>query len=148
MPSLIETMRFIMAAHEGQLDKSGGEYWMHPVRVMIRLGKEATDIERHVALLHDVIEDTPYTARDLAIKGYPPAVIEAVELLTRPREPRPPYDDFIQRIARSGNAIAIKVKIADMEENMDPVRVAAMPPDERGIIARYERSLPILKAAA
>ena len=36
-----------------------------------------------VAVLHDVLEDTPHTAEELRSMGYPDEVISAVEYLTR-----------------------------------------------------------------
>ncbi len=43
-------------AHAGQEDKAGQPYILHPIRVMLNV---RTDEERTVALLHDVVEDTP-----------------------------------------------------------------------------------------
>lgn len=60
MPSIDETIAFIRSAHVGQTDKAGAPYWRHPVSVMERLGADATEDEKLVALLHDVVEDTPY----------------------------------------------------------------------------------------
>lgn len=149
MPTLRETLDFIIKAHEGQVDKAGRDYWMHPVSVMNRLGRDATQAERQVALLHDVIEDTKTCCADLTGMGFPAEVVDAVEILSHIcRVPGRTYMDFIQSIAASGNAIAIKVKIADLQDNMDPERVAAMPLDERGIVERYERALPVLEKAA
>jgi hypothetical protein len=72
-----------------------------------------------------------------------------VQLLSRPQgESRPDYLDWIRSIAASGNRLAIRVKIADNEDNCDPVRVAALPPDEQNIVGRYERSLQILRSVA
>jgi (p)ppGpp synthase/HD superfamily hydrolase len=81
MPTIDETIAFIQKAHSGQFDKGGEVYWRHPRSVMQRLGDNATEEERQVALLHDVIEDTPYSAADLLALGYSPAVVTAVELL-------------------------------------------------------------------
>jgi hypothetical protein len=99
--------------------------------------------------LHDVIEDTEYTADDLLAMGYPREVVKAVQLLSRPQgESRPNYMDWIRSIAASGNRLAIRVKIADNEDNCDPERVAALPPEARGIVDRYEQSLRILRPVA
>jgi (p)ppGpp synthase/HD superfamily hydrolase len=43
-----------LRAHKGQKDKAGAPYILHPLRVMLSMD---TDIERKVAVLHDVIED-------------------------------------------------------------------------------------------
>jgi (p)ppGpp synthase/HD superfamily hydrolase len=56
-PSIDDTINFIKIAHAGQFDKGGVEYWKHPVSVMYRLGPDASEDCKLVALLHDVIED-------------------------------------------------------------------------------------------
>ena len=49
-------------AHEGQVDKGGNPYILHPLRVMMNCEGEA---ERICALLHDVVEDTDITLEEL-----------------------------------------------------------------------------------
>jgi (p)ppGpp synthase/HD superfamily hydrolase len=147
MPTIDETIEFIKSAHAGQSDKAGNPYWMHPVSVMRRLGEDACEDAKIAALLHDVLEDTEYTADDLLVMGYSPEVVEAVRLLSRPKGGLT-YMNWIRTIAASGNKIAIRVKIADNEDNSDPARIAALPPEGRDIVHRYERSLQILRPAA
>ena len=148
MPTIDETIAFIQKAHSGQFDKAGEVYWRHPHSVMQRLGDGATEEERQVALLHDVIEDTPHSGADLLALGYSASVVTAVELLSRSKiEPRPPYIDWINSIASSGNRLAIRIKIADNEDNLDPIRIAALSQDEREFVHRYEHSLAILRPA-
>jgi (p)ppGpp synthase/HD superfamily hydrolase len=45
-------------AHQGQTDKAGQPYILHPLRVMF---SRRNEIERICAVLHDVIEDTNIT---------------------------------------------------------------------------------------
>jgi (p)ppGpp synthase/HD superfamily hydrolase len=146
MPSIEETIAFIRKAHDGQVDKAGMPYWKHPVSVMQRLGPDASDDEKHAALLHDVVEDTTYTLTDLLNMGYSEAAVEAVRLLTKP-EIKVPYLDWVRGLAASGNMIAIRVKIADNEDNSDPARIALLPPEKRGMTDKYARSLEILRGA-
>lgn len=144
-PSVNETLEIMRIAHEGQVDKAGRPYWEHPLSVCRRLPADATDDERRVALLHDVLEDTPVTARDLAALGFGEAVIEAVKLLTRPKDAGP-YLEWIKALSESGNRMAIQVKIADNEDNSDPARVR----DAFGVadlVKRYALSLHILRPA-
>lgn len=147
-PTIAQTLVFIEEVHAGQFDLGGKPFWLHPVSVMNRLGPYATHHEKLAALLHDVLEDTPWTAEQLLERGYPTAVVDAVKLLTRPEgKGRPTYIDWIRLLARSRNRIAIRVKIADNEDNSDPERVARLPPEQRDIVKRYELSLKILRAA-
>jgi (p)ppGpp synthase/HD superfamily hydrolase len=147
MTSIVETIEFIKAAFGNKTDKIGVPYWKHPVSVMNRLGPDASDDEKLVALLHDVIEDTHYTAADLLAMGYPANVVEAVVLLTKPDDDTRPYAVMIDELVATGNAMAMRVKIADNEDNLDPERVAKLPADKRHLSERYERSRAILRPA-
>ena len=54
------------ALHDGQLRKSGEPYFIHPINVAIILAQLGMDDETIVGgLLHDVVEDTPYTREEL-----------------------------------------------------------------------------------
>jgi (p)ppGpp synthase/HD superfamily hydrolase len=145
IPTVEDTIRFIRDAHAGQVDKGGVEYWQHPVSVMNRLGPDASTECRLVALLHDVIEDTAYTAEDLLRMGYPQDVVAAVQRLSKPRGL--PYLDCIRAIVASGDRMAMAVKRADNQDNLDPARLAKLPPDKQGGDEKYRRSIEILTAA-
>jgi len=148
MPTMESTIEFIKLAHAGQVDKAGVAYWHHPVSVMNRLGGDAPEDYKLAALLHDVIEDTKYSATDLRARGYNERVIDAVLHLTKVE--KIPYLDNIKRIAHCGNKIAIAVKIADNEDNLDPERIARLPANARLLtqqIAKYRSSLEILRRA-
>lgn len=69
-----------LQAHKGQLDKGGAPYILHPLAVLNRV--ESMD-EKIVAVLHDVIEDTPVTLEQLQELGFSAEIVEAVRLLTK-----------------------------------------------------------------
>ena len=102
-------------AHRGQVDKSGEPYILHSLRVMLKQQSEAARI---VAVLHDVVEDTAVTISDLRSAGYDDEVCDAVDSVTR--RPDETYEAMISRVA--ANPIARRVKLADLEDNMDPRR--------------------------
>ena len=148
VPTMDDTIAFIRRAHAGQVDKDGTEYWQHPLAVMHRL-PETADLEvKLAALLHDVLEDTSFTRDALERMGYTARTLNAVELLTlKPGDPRD-YEEKIAALVASGNFDAILVKFADMSENSDPVRLAALPPDLRRHFERkYARPKQLLQAA-
>jgi (p)ppGpp synthase/HD superfamily hydrolase len=143
MPSIEDAIRLALDTHAGQKDKAGMPYILHPIRVMTRL---KSDDEMIVAILHDIIEDslnnaTPVTKEILISMGYPDIIVNAIDGLTRRKEET--YEDFI---ARAGNdPLSRKVKIADLEDNMDPSR--ALPPDKKNLerLEKYKRSMRYLK---
>lgn len=58
--------------HRGQKDKSGNDYILHPCAVADML---ETDIEKAVAYLHDVVEDTKVTIDDLKRLDFPDVIL-------------------------------------------------------------------------
>lgn len=140
MPSFEETVQFIQKAHGGQTDKSGQEYWRHPVAVAAIVASlyNGNEAEQLAALLHDVVEDTEYTLNDLAQMGYPQETLDIVDWVTK--KPGKTYLEWIADIAQNGPIGAIKVKMADNTHNMRP----GAPP---GLTRRYEKSLAILQSA-
>jgi (p)ppGpp synthase/HD superfamily hydrolase len=127
-------------AHRGQQDKVGQPYILHILRVMLRL--ETTN-ERMAGALHDVVEDTPYTLDELRRRGYPDPVIEAVDCLTRRHDET--YEQFIERAI--ANPIARRVKLADLEDNMDIRRLHEVSEKDRERLNRYIRARERVKQA-
>jgi len=141
MPSFTATLHLVRNAHAGQVDKAGLPYWHHPLRVATRLGPDSTLEERLIALLHDVVEDTTMTLVKLRELDYGAGIIDAVSLLTR--EEGTPYLDYVRRIAASGNRTAIRVKLADLEDNLS--RTASLP---SSLAERYQKARAILRGEA
>jgi (p)ppGpp synthase/HD superfamily hydrolase len=138
MPTLEDAIALAVEAHRGQRDKAGQTYILHPLRVMMRLETEA---ERMAAILHDVVEDTPYTLERLRELGYPQEVLTALECLTK-REGES-YEAFIERVRP--HPLARRVKLADLEDNMDVRRLTAVGPKEAERLARYRAAWARLK---
>ncbi len=139
MPTLEEAIALAVEAHRGQCDKAGQTYILHPLRVMLRL---ETDTERMVAVLHDVVEDSPYSLERLRALGYPEEVLGALDCLTK-REGEA-YEAFIERVRP--HALARRVKLADLEDNMDVRRLPAVTPPDAARLARYRAAWERLRA--
>ncbi len=75
-------------------------------------------------------------------RGFPAEVVRAVDHLTR-REGES-YEDFVRRAA--GHPVARRVKIADLEDNMDVRRLATVGPKEADRLSRYVKAYARLKA--
>jgi (p)ppGpp synthase/HD superfamily hydrolase len=138
MPTLEDAIALAVEAHRGQRDKAGQTYILHPLRVMMRLETEA---ERMAAILHDVVEDTPYTLERLRGLGYPEEVLGALDCLTK-REGES-YEAFIERVRP--HSLARRVKLADLEDNMDVRRLPSVGPKETERLARYRAAWARLK---
>jgi len=116
--TLERAIAIAVEAHAGQIDKAGGPYILHPLRVMLSLG---TDDERIVGVLHDVCEDCPGWNFDrLRREGFSEPIIAALTSVTKIEGE--PYEDFVLRAAR--NPIGRSVKHADLVDNSDISRIA------------------------
>ena len=115
-PMVNRALRLAYRAHAGQLDRGGVPYIFHPYHLA-----EQMDDERSicVALLHDVVEDTPVTLEEIQ-REFPSEIAEAVALLTH--DPSTDYFAYVRRL--KANPLARKVKLADLMHNADKARCA------------------------
>lgn len=134
MPADLEAaIALAVGAHRGQKDRAGAPYILHPLRVMFRV---ETDAEKIAAVLHDVVEDTGWTLDALRAEGYPEEVVEAVDHLTR--RDGESYGEFVRRAA--AHPVARRVKIADLEDNMDVRRTGNVTEKDVERLTRYHRA--------
>ncbi|HVU12392.1 MAG TPA: hypothetical protein VHD90_14005 [Phototrophicaceae bacterium] len=129
MPTVEDAIKLALDQHHGQVDKAGEPYILHPLRVMAQM---QTDNEQIVAVLHDVVEDSDVTLDDLRRLGYSEAIVTAIDCLSR--RDGETYDEFIQRI--KPNALAVRVKLGDLHDNMDLRRNATL--DDKAL-ERFQR---------
>jgi (p)ppGpp synthase/HD superfamily hydrolase len=115
MPTVEDAILLATNAHRGQTDKAGLPYITHPLRVMSMFVLPEEEDERVVAVLHDVVEDCEITLLDLEIYGFSPRVVDAVNAITDRKGES--YEDYIERVAQ--NPLALKVKLADLADNLD-----------------------------
>jgi (p)ppGpp synthase/HD superfamily hydrolase len=125
-------------AHRGQKDRNDVPYILHPLRVMARVD---TDAEKTIAILHDVVEDTDWTFERLAKEGFPAEIIEPLKCVTKKEGEE--YQDFVKRSA--SNELARRVKLADLEDNMDVRRLSNVSEKDIERLKKYVRAWRFLK---
>jgi hypothetical protein len=97
-----------------------------------------------VAVLHDVVEDGPgWTFDRLAKEGIPDAVVDAVAYLTKKTEEENDYEAFILRAAK--HPVARRVKLADLEDNLDLGRISNPTPKDLARMEKYRKAHALLK---
>lgn len=141
MPTLERAIALAAAAHAGQRDQAGQPYILHPLRVMLAV--ESAD-ERIVAVLHDVVEDTPTTLADLEGAGFAPAIVAAVDALTR----RPGERRLDAAARAAADPLALAVKLADNADNMDLSRIPQPTATDQARLAEYRAVRALLRRAA
>ena len=119
-------------AHKDQVDKSNLPYVYHPFHVAEQMTDETSTI---VALLHDVVEDTDVTMTDIENYGFSKEIIDALKCMTH--EESVDYYDYIKIVAT--NPIAIKVKLADIEHNMDTNRLNEITKKDLERVEKYKK---------
>ncbi|WP_010128080.1 bifunctional (p)ppGpp synthetase/guanosine-3',5'-bis(diphosphate) 3'-pyrophosphohydrolase [Haemophilus sputorum] len=141
----IELVRraFVIArdAHEGQTRSSGEPYITHPVAVACIIAEMKLDHEAVMAaLLHDVIEDTPYTEEQLAnefgssVADIVQGVSKLDKLKFRTRQ-EAQVENFRKMIlAMTKDIRVVLIKLADRTHNMRTL--GSLRPDKRRRIAK------------
>ena len=133
-----KALKLCYAAHRDQVDKSGMPYVFHPLHLAEQMDDEDSIV---AALLHDVVEDTEYTLRDLEALGFPPQVLEAVGMMTH--DPAVPYLEYAAKLR--DNPVARTVKLADLRHNSDLSRLDTV--DEKALrrVEKYKQAIRILE---
>jgi len=111
MSNLERAKALAMNAHHGQTRRNGGPYIIHPERVANSLKDLKSKI---VAWLHDVVEDTDVTLYQIRTL-FDDEIADAVDSVTERKG-----EDYLHFILRaSKNEIGLKVKIADIKDNLN-----------------------------
>lgn len=116
---------------------TGAPYIGHVRRVAQRAPNGRAEI---IAYLHDTIEDTAVTAYTLEQVGFPADIVRDVVALSR--FPNETYLEFINRTASDGSDDALRVKLADLEDNLSDDWSGST----EGLRARYIKADAIIRA--
>lgn len=130
--------------HEGQFDKGGNPYILHPLTVMHKL-KSADEERQSAAVLHDVMEDCSGKKitigdREVVIsfamlkeEGFSDRVINCVRRLTK--MPGQTYEEY--KIAVFGDEDAMSIKAEDLRTNSDLRRLKGITEKDVARAAKY-----------
>ena len=124
-------------AHEEQLDKEGVDYIEHPIYVASQVD---TEEEKAVALLHDVIEDSPFTAEELLLAGLSETVVTAVQILSKKKGQD--YQTYLENV--KSNPLARVVKLADLKHNSDLSRLETITDKDLEGLEKYKKTIDYL----
>lgn len=133
---LAQAIKLATGAHDGQVDKIGLPYILHPLRVML---KGQTEEERIVGVLHDVVEDT-YVTVSIINQFFGPEIAEAVNAITfnAGAETR---DEYYARV--KANPLALTVKLHDVNDNLS--RLDGLDDETRDrLVSKYTHALEVL----
>lgn len=141
-PLIVQAYEFAKEFHKGQYRLDGEDYYKHPLAVANRVG---VDDEKTycIALLHDLLEDTKISYTDILIK-FGTDIAKSVFVLSKPENMS--YPDYINHIKASKNERAIKVKIADLHDNLDSIENIPDPDKRECLRKRYIKALEVLES--
>ena len=135
MSNLLEkAINLACSVHAGQVDKAGKPYILHPLRLMLSCDN---DEEMIVSVLHDVVEDGNVKLVELLEQGFSQPIVAAIDCLTRRNNET--YEEFIDRI--KVNALARKVKVKDIRDNMDLTRLVTVTDKDLSRASKYHKAL-------
>ena len=139
MSTLERAIAIAAQAHAGQTDKAGEPYILHPLRLMLAM---ETGLERIVAVLHDVVEDSGITLEKLRAEGFAEEAVAAIDALTK-RDGESKMDAAARA---KGNALALRVKLADNADNQDMILTSDPTEADVARIEEYRRIRAFLLA--
>ncbi len=140
MATLEKAIELAAKYHAGQTDKAGLPYILHPLTVMSKVDSIE---EKIVAVLHDIVEDTPMTAEDLLELGFSNTVVEAVVALTKTKG----MTRIEAAYQAKANPIARVVKLADLADNMNLKRISNPTEKDYQRLEEYKQVKKILQSA-
>ena len=141
LPNKIKVAYYVAyCAHKGQKDKADCDYINHCIAVSDGVNGEK---EKIIALLHDVLEDTKFSEKDLRIL-FGDEIVDVL-LILKYNPSAENYFDYIKRIKRSSE-LAKTVKLADLKHNSDLSRLPAI--TEKDIVRKekYQKAIQILSS--
>jgi (p)ppGpp synthase/HD superfamily hydrolase len=129
-------------AFVGVYDKGGNPYILHCLEVMNHV-KPMGEKAMVVAVLHDLLEDTNWTASDLIKSGIDEYTVSLIEMMTHKKD-EDYFDDYIKRV--SMNKITRSVKMADLCHNSNITRMKGLREKDFKRLEKYHRAYAYLQS--
>lgn len=148
MSDLGKMIALAATRHEGQYDKGGNPYILHPLKVMHYTRSEDPEIQM-IAVGHDLVEDTDVTLEYLESLGFSDRVIDGIDAVSR-REWMENgklvlEDKHVYRERVKKNRDAIIVKMADLRHNTDVRRLKGLTEKDFKRMEDYQKFYAELK---
>lgn len=139
--NLSQAISLASAKFENFYDKNGQPYILHCIEVMHDVGPHDHEL-MSIAVLHDILEDTDITCKDLYDLGFSERIVNGIRALTHDKE-RETYDQYIKKV--STNDDAIKVKLADLKHNSDITRMKGLTMKDFNNLEKYHKAYEYLR---
>lgn len=128
-------------AHLDQRDKAGVPYILHPLKVMHYLKTDDYELMA-IAVLHDIVEDTSITIKEMQENGLSPRVCRVVDLLTK--KVGQSAEDYLKAIMSDPDAVS--VKLSDLRHNSDIRRLKGLSEKDLLRLQKYHKMYTTLKS--
>lgn len=146
MMNIFETLDYVKSMHgkTNALDKTGqAPYYWHLLRVMLRIDTLDENCQK-VALLHDVLEDTPATHEEL-VKLFGNQVADDVKWCSKNYFKDLSFVDWMKKISNEAPDNVILAKLADISDNLSYERMRGLMPSPEDIPVRKKEPLTLQK---
>lgn len=143
-------LKYAVKAHTGQFRSDGSPYIKHPQRVadFVRKFKKSKNLDALIsaAFLHDTIEDTNTTHKDLE-KMFGGLVASLVKELTNDKDKIKEVGktDYLAQKMANMSSWALVIKLADRLDNVQDIATAKTPEWRRKYRAETESILTVLE---
>jgi guanosine-3',5'-bis(diphosphate) 3'-pyrophosphohydrolase len=139
---LSNMIRLATLFHDGQFDKGGWPYILHPLTVMHRLRSNDEELNC-IAVGHDLIEDTAVNEAMLFGYSFTSRVIFGIKGLTKMKDET--EDAYYEHIC--GNIDMMLVKEQDLRHNIDIRRLKGITEKDIRRMANYHKRWEQIKEA-
>lgn len=136
---IVKALNLSYQVHKNRIDKDGIPHIFHLYHLAEQMNNDEGLI--CVSLLHDVLEYGDLSIRELINNGFSSAIIEAISLLNPSCEDF--YFHYLDKI--KNNTLALTVKIADIEHNIDVQKSEEVANKEQSLLfLKYQQDLRYL----